>query len=189
MFPYQTLDLQSPSGMKIKWKALCFVYFAAFSFNAVFVLALTLFKHFQKGEIKASTINGIIFYGSSFVSFYLFHRIDWKRFTIELSSIENIFVSDKYKDPPKTWSLRKKIYLCTVVSFTLLLVNQVLYFAAETEKVLYIKNKCNWTRNSFLEDYVREHLRHIFNIFPYNHFVGESKIFIKILISKYCLKF
>jgi hypothetical protein len=161
--------------MKLKWKVFRIVYSAIFLIYMVMVLGLNIYKHFQRSEFKASTINGIFFYGSSFISFYLFHRLNWKRFTIELCTIENIFISDKYKHPPKTWSLRKKIYLSTAVGFTFSLVNQVLYAAAETHKILYIQRECNWTRGNFLEDYVREHLRHIFNWMPYNHAFGEMR--------------
>jgi hypothetical protein len=49
----------------------------------------------------------------------------------------------------------------------------VLYTAAEVEKVLYIARECNWTNHNFVEDYVTEHLKHVFMWIPYNHFSGK----------------
>jgi hypothetical protein len=176
LFPYQNLHLKNPTGIKFKWKSFRIVYSAIFLIYMTVVVVLNTFKHFERGTIKASTINGIFFYGSSVVSCYLFHQMNWKRFTIELWKIENIFISDKYRHPPKTWSLRQKIYLCSGLGFVTSLLNQVFYAGAETEKVLYIIRECNWTNHNFLEDYIKEHLNHIFKVIPYNHFYGEFQM-------------
>lgn len=175
LFPYQNLHSKNPSGIKFKWKSFRVVYSAIFLIYMIIAVALNVFKQFRKETIKASTINGLFFYGSSLISSILFHQIDWKHFTIELCKIEKIFISAKYEHPPTSWSLRKKIYLCTAVGFVASLMNHLLYVAAETQKVLYIKIECNWTSQNFFEDYVREHLNHIFKIVPYHHWIGGLK--------------
>lgn len=89
--------------------------------------------------------------------------------------MENSFCNDKYKQPPSTWSLKHKIYLCTVLGFGALLINQLLYVAAETEKVLYIAHECSRTNHNIVENYITEHLKHIFKLIPYNLFIGELR--------------
>lgn len=158
--------------MEFKWKSFRTLYLTIISINVIISAVLNAYKHFHSGSIKASTINGVIFHASSAISCVLFHQLDWKRFTIEWCRVESIFLDDKCKHPPLSRSLKQKIYLYSVVGFVASLLNQVLYVAAETQKILYISHECNCISHNFLQDYIVEHLRHIFHLIPYNHFFG-----------------
>lgn len=143
------------------------------SFNVIASAALNVFKHSVAGHsIKPSNLNGVIFYISSAISCILFLRIDWKRFIFEWSRMENKFFNDKYQHSSSTWSLKTRIRVCIVIGFAASLLNQLLYFAAQAQKVLYIASECNWTNHNFLQDFVTEHLDHIFNLLPYHHALG-----------------
>lgn len=161
------MNSRNVEKIKFKWKSFRSIYSLILLLNVVLASVLNGYKHSISGPIKPSNLNGVVFYLSSAISCILFHQIDWKGFMIEWNQKENSFISEKYKHPPSTWTLKRKIHFCTTLYFMASLLNQVCFVAAEGQKVL--ANNCSWTNENFFKDFVTEHLDHIFKVVPYNH--------------------
>jgi gustatory receptor len=171
-FPYQNLISNDISKIRFKRSSLRYFYSRVLILNSLTHSILNAYKHISTGPLKPSNFNGVIFYASSTAYCILFHQIDWKYFFVQWSEHENCFLNEKYKHPPSTWTLKQKIHACTLIGFFGFIVNQICFFASKTQKVLYVASVCEWTNHNFFQDFVVEHLDHVFNLIPYHPLLG-----------------
>jgi gustatory receptor len=168
-----------------KWKSWRTFYTSFFVMSVIISVCANVYKHISRGRLTPTSINGAIFYITSTISCALFLKVNWRCFFIGWSKVENIFlISNYYKHPPQQMTLKKKVYICIVIGLTAYLVNQVLYFTSEIKKASHRVQVCNFT-TSVVEEFVVDHLNHIFSVLPYNHAFGAIGEFFHCAMSFY----
>lgn len=138
---------------------------------AVATAALNLYLQIQDGSSKPSKFYGVVFYAGAASYCVLFFFIDWKAFMLQFERVERRFSHESYRHLISTRTLQQRMRICFVMGFAASLINQILFYSAEAQKILHTR-ECHWTNRSVLSDFITEHLDHIFDFLPYNHVLG-----------------
>jgi gustatory receptor len=150
-------------------------------FTSFIVSFLVLYRQYQAGPLNPSNIVGFIFFGNCAVICVLFYTFSMKfnvvmeRWSLTERAISKFnFAGASF---PARWSLKKRIYVCTVVGLGGALGEHLMSLASQTQRVLYETRVCNWTKSNFVEDFITKHLYFTFSVFDYTPIIG--------LISEY----
>jgi gustatory receptor len=172
MFPYRNMFSPNVSRMTFKWSSARVLYSSLLLVYAIVAALLNTYRQFLGGSIKPSRFDGVVFDASSALYCIFFHSIDWKAFMVQFGRVESRFFNENYKHAPSSRTLQQRIGVCISMGLAATLLNQVLFYMAQSQKVMYITSECQWTNHNILQDFIVDHLDHIFDWIPYNHVFG-----------------
>lgn len=163
-------------NLTFKWKSfrtLCslFVIFSS-GLTSCFILNHQL----SLGPLTARNIIGVIFFSCCCSIAVLLFRISmkWRMLMVKFMKTESMLKNKEYKMAKSKWSLRKRLFIMTVVYLTLAMVEHGFFFASEMSQVLIEVEVCDRHGKDLAEIYITKHLKFIIDRLPlnYNHFLG-----------------
>ena len=105
---------------------------------------------------------------------FLFFRLSmkWRTIVLKWTQMEMHFLTDRYKISKKTWSIKKRVKICIIILLFLGFIEHLLSVVVRLLSVNHKNNYCNITNTSIVDDFIQEHLSHIFIVIPYSTFIG-----------------
>lgn len=175
LFPI-TINSRFPEQIIFTWRSPRTIFSIVFIFASFITSIFVLKDQMTAGSLTARNIVGVIFFGSSCATYVLLFKISQK-FQILMTNwmhTENVFMCFEYKLPSKSWSLYKRILLCTILYLIVSILEHFFYVGSKTYTLIYELNYCNRTKSDAIEILITRHLRFIFYNAPfhYNHFAG-----------------
>lgn len=175
LFPIE-IDSKNPNEIRFKWRALKTFFSIIFIIGSFLTTCVVLKSQTEKGPLTASNIVGIIFFSSCCTISILFFKISQRLrlFMVHWTETESFFTCVEYQLPPKSWTLKKRILVCTILYVFLSTLEHVCYQASEIFNLIYAIQVCKPLKIDFAETFIGRHLSFIVEHIPfrYNHFIG-----------------
>lgn len=175
LFPIE-IDSKNPSKISFKWRSWKTFFSIIFVIGSFLTASFVLKGQMEKGPLTASNIVGIIFYSSCCTISILFFKISqrWKLLMVEWTETESFLTCDEYELPPKSWTLKKRVLICTALYIFLSTLEHVFYQASEIFNQIYAYEVCETLNKNYVQHFIERHLSFIFAHMPfrYNHLIG-----------------
>lgn len=147
-----------------------------FVFGSSFSATMVFKEQVAAGPITASNIVGVIFFSSCGASCILFFKVaqNFQQLMVKWALTELNFSSLDYKLPTKSWPLRRRLVVVTIVYLGMSTLEHLLYLATEIRKQFYDAEICKPKDVDMLRVFIFQHLPFIFKNIPikYNHLLG-----------------
>ncbi|KAM7357503.1 gustatory receptor 64a isoform 5-T6 [Cochliomyia hominivorax] len=158
------------------------VFLTTFFMCSSSILTLTMLKFLIKVGINAKNFVGLVFFSCVQCSTFLFASLAqrWPKIMRYWSKVESIFTQKPYEIPKRVLAERVRvsavfIILGSAVEHALYLISAVLTYRRRIELCASVRN---YTEEISFQDYVHRNYNYVFEILPYNMFMG---IFILII--------
>ncbi|CAO1392130.1 unnamed protein product [Diamesa hyperborea] len=174
LFPLYGISSKNPKNITFKWISLRTFYSFCALLCSMFALCLVFYQQYQLGPLTASNIIGIIFYGNcAFICLLFFClSLKWRTIVLKWTQMEMIFLTDRYKMSKNTWSIKKRVKVCVSLLLFFAMIEHLLSVAVRLFEINHKNDFCNNTNSSIVDDYIQNHLSHIFTVIPYYTFIG-----------------
>lgn len=177
LFP---VDISTPNPQQVifKWKSLRTVLPLLAIISSGLTSCCSFAYQASLGPLTARNLSGaVFFFCCCWNSICLFRvSIKWKILMTKWMKTETIFHKDSYRKalPKARLSLRKRLWIMTIVYITLSSLEHGLYLASDYNQISIEVETCNRTDRSFVEVFISQRYSFILNYLPfqYNHFMG-----------------
>lgn len=172
-------------GLFPRWKLLSTIYASCILALHIAIALTVVHKRFELGYIEAHSAVGFFFYTNSTLVAILFFKLnfEWQKLVNHWTDVEKcIFLTDKYRSGSE-WSLRRRLYACTVVGLFAAFMEHTLFIAAGFRKVVNEAEVCGYENDIIAENFFHNFHEHIFSLIPYNHFYGGTVAFLNMSLN------
>ncbi|KAM7357500.1 gustatory receptor 64a isoform 2-T3 [Cochliomyia hominivorax] len=181
LMPVKGILNSNPEKLRFSYKSFQ-VFLTTFFMCSSSILTLTMLKFLIKVGINAKNFVGLVFFSCVQCSTFLFASLAqrWPKIMRYWSKVESIFTQKPYEIPKRVLAERVRvsavfIILGSAVEHALYLISAVLTYRRRIELCASVRN---YTEEISFQDYVHRNYNYVFEILPYNMFMG---IFILII--------
>lgn len=185
LFPIN-INCSDPREIAFSWRSIRTAFSSIFILGS-FLSSLAVLKiQVQKGPLTAANIIGIVFFGTCCIGNILLFKIaqKWRILIMRWMATESDFTSDWYQLPVSSWSLRKRLLVCTVVYIVFLFLEHTFFLSSEIVNLTYELKACNRTDSNVVEIFITRQLSFVLESVPFGYSY-VTKLFFEYLNFSY----